>query len=125
MSRRNKKQIFTNVTVIDAGAKGKTVAKAPDGRVIFLTNAVPGDVVDVRLSKNKKDWAEGKAIRILEFSKERVAPFCAHFGVCGGCKWQMLPYAKQLEYKQEEVVQQMFVEEPERQLSLFEEVDDE
>jgi 23S rRNA (uracil1939-C5)-methyltransferase len=63
--------------------------------------------VDVRLSKNKKDWAEGKAIRFQSYSADRETAFCSHFGVCGGCKWQMLPYAKQLVYKQEEVEQQM------------------
>lgn len=98
--------VLEQVAVVAYAAGGKSIAKL-DGKVVFIEGAVPGDVVDVRLSKNKKDWAEGKAIRIIEFSKERVAPFCTHFGVCGGCKWQMLPYAKQLEYKQEEVVQQM------------------
>jgi 23S rRNA (uracil1939-C5)-methyltransferase len=64
---------------------------------------VPGDVVDVRLSKNKKDWAEGSVIAFREYSNERVEPFCPHFGVCGGCQWQMLPYEKQLQYKQKQV----------------------
>ncbi len=64
---------------------------------------MPGDVVDIRLSKNKKDWAEGKAIHIHSYSDQRVAPFCEHFGVCGGCKWQMLPYSLQLEYKEQQV----------------------
>jgi 23S rRNA (uracil1939-C5)-methyltransferase len=98
--------VLEKVPVVSYAAGGKSIAKL-EGKVVFIEGAVPGDVVDVRLSKNKKDWAEGKAIRILEYSKERVAPFCKHFGVCGGCKWQMLPYAKQLEYKQEEVEQQM------------------
>ncbi len=73
-----------------------------EGKVIFVEGAVPGDVADVLITRNKKDWAEGKAIKIKEFSKERVDPFCIHFGVCGGCKWQMLPYEKQLDYKQQE-----------------------
>jgi 23S rRNA (uracil1939-C5)-methyltransferase len=98
--------VLEKVPVVAYAAGGKSIAKL-EGKVVFIEGAVPGDVVDVRLSKNKKDWAEGKAIRILEYSKERVSPFCKHFGVCGGCKWQMLPYAKQLEYKQEEVEQQM------------------
>lgn len=72
--------------------------------MIFIEGGVvPGDVVDVRLSKNKKDWAEGKAVHIHSFSDTRVAPFCQHFGTCGGCKWQMLPYSLQLEYKQQQV----------------------
>ena len=72
--------VLEQVAVVAYAAGGKSIAKL-DGKVVFIEGAVPGDVVDVRLSKNKKDWAEGKAIRIVEFSKERVAPFCAHFGV--------------------------------------------
>ncbi|MEP6727120.1 MAG: 23S rRNA (uracil(1939)-C(5))-methyltransferase RlmD, partial [Bacteroidota bacterium] len=78
-----------------------------EGKVVFISGAVPGDVVDVQLSKNKKDWAEGKAIVFHSYSKDRVEPFCEHFGVCGGCKWQMLPYEKQLQYKQNEVEQNL------------------
>jgi len=75
-----------------------------DGKVIFIENVVPGDVVNIRLSKNKKDWAEGYPIQFKSFSKQRVEPFCQHFGVCGGCQWQMLPYQKQLQYKQQQVI---------------------
>ncbi|MBL7700889.1 MAG: 23S rRNA (uracil(1939)-C(5))-methyltransferase RlmD [Ferruginibacter sp.] len=78
-----------------------------DGKVIFVSGAVPGDIADVLLTKNKKDWAEGRVLKINEFSKERIEPFCKHFGVCGGCKWQMLPYQKQLQYKQQEVQQNL------------------
>lgn len=104
--RKKRNVVLENLQVMSYAAGGKSIAKV-DGKVIFIEGAVPGDIVDVRLSKNKKDWAEGKAIRIKSLSKERVSPFCAHFGVCGGCKWQMLPYAQQLAYKQEEVAQQM------------------
>jgi 23S rRNA (uracil1939-C5)-methyltransferase len=104
--RKKRNVVLEGLQVLSYAAGGKSIAKV-DGKVIFIEGAVPGDTVDVRLSKNKKDWAEGKAIRIKELSKERVTPFCSHFGVCGGCKWQMLPYAKQLEYKQDEVAQQM------------------
>ena len=83
-------------------AEGKSLARL-EGKVIFIENAVPGDVVDVQLSRNKKDWAEGRSIRFHEYSKDRVIPFCQHFGVCGGCQWQMLPYEKQLQYKQQQV----------------------
>jgi 23S rRNA (uracil1939-C5)-methyltransferase len=76
-----------------------------EGKVIFVEGAVPGDVADIFITKNKKDWAEGKAISFSEYSKERAEPFCIHFGVCGGCKWQMLPYEKQLQYKQQEAEQ--------------------
>ncbi|WP_445956489.1 23S rRNA (uracil(1939)-C(5))-methyltransferase RlmD [Yeosuana sp.] len=104
MSRRNKKQIFTNIEVMDAGSKGKTIAKAPDGKVIFLPNAVPGDVVDVQTFKMRKAYYEGKAIHFHKLSDKRTQPACEHFGVCGGCKWQDMGYAHQLSYKQNEVV---------------------
>ena len=71
----------------------------------FIEGAVPGDVVDVFISTNKKDFGEGKATRFYSYSAQRTAPFCIHFGTCGGCKWQMLPYQNQLEYKQQEVIQ--------------------
>lgn len=88
--------------VDDYAAEGKSLAKV-DGKVVFIESTVPGDVVDVKLFKNKKDWAEGYPLKFHEYSKERVEPFCSHFGVCGGCQWQMLPYKKQLEYKQKQV----------------------
>ena len=90
------------VLVENYAAEGKSLARR-DGKVVFIENVVPGDVVDVRLSKNKKDWAEGYPIQFRSYSKERVEPFCQHFGVCGGCQWQMLPYDKQLQYKQQQV----------------------
>ncbi len=104
MSRRNKKQTFLNVEVIDAGAKGKTVGKAPDGKVIFLPNAVPGDVVDVFAFKKRKAYYEGKATVFHKLSNKRTDAVCEHFGTCGGCKWQHMDYKYQLFYKQKEVV---------------------
>ena len=101
-----KNKVLENLEVTGYAAGGKSIAKL-EGKVVFIEGAVPGDVVDVRLSKNKKDWADGKAIRFERFSQDRVVPFCKHFGVCGGCKWQMLPYEKQLQYKQQEVADQM------------------
>jgi len=92
------------VLVTDAGAKGKSIAKAPDGRVIFISNAVPGDVVDIQTMKQRKAYYEGKAIKIHEYSPKRTEPVCKHFGTCGGCKWQNMHYDYQLEYKQREVV---------------------
>lgn len=83
-------------------AEGKSLARR-EGKVIFIEGAVPGDVVDVRLGKSKKDWAEGYPLRFHTYSKERAEPFCQHFGVCGGCQWQMLPYEKQLQYKHQQV----------------------
>jgi len=90
------------VLVADYAAEGKSLARV-DGKVIFIEGAVPGDVVDIQLGRSKKDWAEGRAIRFHSYSPDRVEPFCSHFGVCGGCQWQMLPYEKQLGYKQRQV----------------------
>ncbi len=92
--------------VEDYAAEGRSLSRV-GGKVIFIEGAVPGDTVDVLLGKNKKEWAEGKAIRFHTLSAARTEPFCGHFGVCGGCKWQMLPYEKQLEYKQNEVEQNL------------------
>jgi 23S rRNA (uracil1939-C5)-methyltransferase len=98
---KRKKMILENVPVTGYAAEGKSLARI-EGKVIFIQGAVPGDVADVLITKNKKDWAEGNATKIKQYSSERVTPFCIHFGICGGCKWQMLPYQKQLEYKEQE-----------------------
>src|ERR1700759_4280333 len=97
--KKNKNIQLSDVLVEDYAAEGKSLAKV-DGKVIFIENVVPGDIVDVKLYKNKKDWAEGYPVVFHEYSKQRVTPFCPHFGVCGGCQWQMLPYSLQLTYKQ-------------------------
>ncbi len=104
MGKRNKKTVLNDVLVTGYAAEGKALAKI-DGKVIFIEGAVPGDTVNILVTKNKKDWAEGRTLEVSKFSAERVDPFCRHFGVCGGCKWQMLPYHKQLEYKQQEAEQ--------------------
>lgn len=106
MKKEKKRIVLENIIVTDYAAEGKALAKI-DGKVIFISGAVPGDVVDVFLTKNKKDWAEARVIEIKQPSTERQLPFCKHFGLCGGCKWQMLPYAKQLQYKQQEVEQNL------------------
>ncbi|MEX0312681.1 MAG: 23S rRNA (uracil(1939)-C(5))-methyltransferase RlmD [Allomuricauda sp.] len=103
MRRKNKRRTFEHVEVVDAGAKGKSVGKAPDGRVIFLSNAVPGDVVDVQTTKKRKAYFEGIATNFHKFSDKRTTPQCEHFGVCGGCKWQHMAYEHQLYFKQKEV----------------------
>ena len=103
MRKKNKNIVLQEVLVEDYAAEGKSLARV-DGKVIFLENAVPGDVVDVKLFKNKKDWAEGFVTGWRKYSDDRITPFCSHFGVCGGCRWQMLPYEKQLQYKQQQVV---------------------
>ncbi|MCF6296815.1 MAG: 23S rRNA (uracil(1939)-C(5))-methyltransferase RlmD [Flavobacteriaceae bacterium] len=103
MSRKKKSYLFENIEVIDTAAKGKSVAKAPDGRVIFLSNVVPGDIIDVQTGRKRKSYFEGKAIKIHKFSDKRTKPVCDYFGVCGGCKWQNMKYEEQLAYKQKEV----------------------
>jgi len=102
MRRKQKPRIVEAVTVEAYAAEGKSLARH-DGKVIFIEGAVPGDVVDVRLGKSKKDWAEGHPVHFHKYAEDRVTPFCQHFGVCGGCQWQMLPYDKQLQYKQQQV----------------------
>lgn len=103
MSRKKKFHLFENIEVIDTAAKGKSVAKSPDGRVVFLSNAVPGDIVDIRTGRKRKSFYEGKAVKFHHLSDKRVDPVCEHFGVCGGCKWQFMNYKDQLAYKQKEV----------------------
>ncbi len=107
MARKNNRLVFENLEVIDAGAKGKAIAKAPDGKVVFIDNAVPGDVVTVQTFKKKKGYYEAKATAITKLSDKRVTPVCIHFGTCGGCKWQNLGYEHQLFYKQKEVTENL------------------
>ncbi|WP_062055141.1 23S rRNA (uracil(1939)-C(5))-methyltransferase RlmD [Aquimarina longa] len=103
MARKNRRQVFENIKVIDAGAKGKSIAKAPDGKVIFINNAVPGDIVDIQTTKKRKAFYEGTATVFHELSDKRVDPTCEHFGTCGGCKWQFMGYEHQLNYKEQEI----------------------
>src|SRR6188768_1803762 len=99
--KRRQKTILEDLLIENYAAEGKSLARL-DGKVVFVENVVPGDVVDVQLYKSKKDWAEGFPLHIKKLSEDRVDPFCKHFGVCGGCQWQMLPYNKQMEYKQQQ-----------------------
>ena len=104
MTRKNSdKVVFDHIKVLDAGAKGVSVAKAPDGKVIFIPNVVPGDVVDVQTMKKRKAYYEGKAVRFHELSEHRITPKCEYFGTCGGCKWQNMAYSQQLVFKENEV----------------------
>lgn len=104
-SRKNK-PFYEGVTITDIGAEGKAIARVED-LVVFTTHVVPGDVVDLQVTKKRKNYAEARVVRILEKSTDRVDAFCEHFGVCGGCKWQYLPYPKQLFYKQKQVADQL------------------
>lgn len=101
--KRKRRKLFEALEVIDAGAKGKAVAKAPDGRVVFIDNAVPGDVADVQTYKKRKAYYHGKATKFITYSDKRTEPVCEHFGNCGGCKWQNMAYEHQLAYKQKEI----------------------
>ena len=103
MPRKNKKIEFHKIEITDAGAKGKCVAKAPDGKIIFINNVVPGDVVDVQTFKKRKKFYEASVTKIHRFSDHRIEPSCEYFGSCGGCKWQNMEYSKQLFYKEKEV----------------------
>lgn len=102
--KRTKKPLplFENITISDVAAEGKAIAKVND-MVIFVPYVAPGDVVDIQLKRKKSSYAEGKAVRIREYSQERAKPFCEHFEICGGCKWQHLDYKAQLKYKQKQV----------------------
>jgi 23S rRNA (uracil1939-C5)-methyltransferase len=104
MGRRNTNRIILeDLEIIDAGAKGKSIAKAEDGRVVFVNNAVPGDIATIQTTKKRKAYFEGTAISFSKYSDKRVEPACDHFGTCGGCKWQFMGYEHQLFYKQKEV----------------------
>ncbi|GGE24789.1 MULTISPECIES: 23S rRNA (uracil(1939)-C(5))-methyltransferase RlmD [Sphingobacterium] len=96
------KKFISNVEVIDIAEEGKGVAKH-DNLVLFIERAVPGDIVDVELMRKKKNFAEGKIAEVKVASEYRIDPFCAHFGVCGGCKWQHMTYDSQLKFKEQYV----------------------
>lgn len=94
--------MLTKVLITDVAAEGVALARVND-LVVFVPHVIPGDVVDIQIVKKKKNYCEGNAVLFHTYSDERVAPFCSHFGLCGGCKWQILPYSKQLFYKQKQV----------------------
>jgi 23S rRNA (uracil1939-C5)-methyltransferase len=106
MSRRfNRKQplpLLEKVEITDAGAEGKAVGRV-DSRVVFISYGVPGDVVDVQVTRKKSSFYEGRITHIHEYSTDRVEPVCSHFGLCGGCRWQNMSYEKQLHFKQKQV----------------------
>ncbi|KUY19470.1 23S rRNA (uracil-5-)-methyltransferase RumA [Elizabethkingia miricola] len=104
MQKKKKNVILENIKLLSAGAKGVSVGKTEDGKTILVSGAVPGDLVNARMKKSKKNYIEAEAIEILEESPDRVDARCMHFSVCGGCKWQNLSYEKQLEFKEDEVL---------------------
>lgn len=101
MGVRGKK--LTEITIEKIAAEGKCIAKQAD-LVVFVDKVVPGDVVDIKITRKKKNYLEGTPIKYHRYSPIRVDPFCQHFGTCGGCKWQHLPYHQQIEYKQQQVI---------------------
>ena len=94
--------ILENVEISGVAAEGKAISRV-DGMVLFVGNCVPGDVVDVQVTKKKHSFMEGRVVRVVKPSEKRCEAQCRHFGVCGGCKWQILPYEEQLKYKQQQV----------------------
>ena len=103
MGRRKNLPLFEEVCIENIGAEGKSIARV-DGIVVFVKDAVPGDVVDLQVFRKKGRFMEARVVKYHSYSDERTDPFCEHFGVCGGCKWQHLPYDRQLFYKEQQVV---------------------
>lgn len=103
---KKKAQIVENMLITDIAAEGVAIGRH-DNYVIFVAGVIPGDVVNVMLTRKRKNYSESKLLEIVEPSPDRVEPFCRYFGKCGGCKWQMLPYEKQLYYKQKQVSDQL------------------
>ncbi len=105
MSRKMKNKVVTNLTIERIATEGKCVGHH-EGKVVFVQGVAPGDVVDVRITRGKSSFMEGEAIKFHEYSKDRIDPFCSHFGTCGGCKWQHINYDLQKTYKRQQVVDQ-------------------
>ena len=106
MSRKKVDLKLENVTIEAVAAEGKALTHV-DGMVLFVDFAVPGDVVDIQVYKKKKNYMEGFITRMVQPSPQRVEAFCEHFGVCGGCRWQPLPYEMQLDAKRQQVCDQL------------------
>jgi 23S rRNA (uracil1939-C5)-methyltransferase len=107
MARKKKElPVLEHVLITDFAAEGKSLARVDD-MVVFVPWAVPGDVVDLQVRRKKHSFMEAEVIKYHEYSKQRTQPFCQHFGVCGGCKWQQLPYEEQLKMKQQQVYDQL------------------
>lgn len=103
MARKKKElPLLEKITIIDVAAEGKALAKVND-LVVFVLYVVPGDVVDLQVKRKKNHYAEAVAVKFHEYSPVRAVPFCQHYGICGGCKWQCLPYTEQIKYKQKQV----------------------
>ena len=107
MTRKHKPlPLLEHITIESVAAEGKCIFHYDD-KVVFVPFCVPGDVVDVQITKKKHSFMEGRVERIISYSKVRETPMCEHFGICGGCKWQNLPYEEQLKAKQQQVFDQL------------------
>jgi 23S rRNA (uracil1939-C5)-methyltransferase len=103
MSKKKPLPLLENVCITGVAAEGRAIARHND-QVVFVPFVVPGDVVDIQLTRKKNSYAEGKAVHFHTCSQQRAEPFCEHYGICGGCKWQILPYSEQIRYKQQQII---------------------
>ena len=102
MGRRKEYPLYKEIEVFDLGTEGKAIARKEE-LVIFVSDAVPGDIVDVQVNKKRKSYLEGYPVKYHKYSAKRAEPFCEHYGICGGCKLQHIKYSEQLYYKQKQV----------------------
>ena len=102
MGKRKDQLLLERVRITDIGAEGNAIARV-ENLVVFVPMLIPGDVADIRIIRKRKKYLEGIAVKFHEYSKDRIKPVCSHFGVCGGCKWQHLPYNQQLQFKEKQV----------------------
>jgi len=102
VGRKKELPLLEKVKITDIGAEGNALARV-ENQVVFVPMLVPGDIVDIKIKKKRKKYLEGRVVRFHEYSPDRIKPVCIHFGVCGGCKWQHLPYSFQLKYKEKQV----------------------
>lgn len=105
MGRRDK-EFFESIEIESIAAEGKAISHI-NGKVLFVPHAIPGDIVDVQVNIKRKGYMEGYIVNMIKPSPVRIDPFCTHYGICGGCKWQPLPYQMQLEFKQQQVIDQL------------------
>jgi 23S rRNA (uracil1939-C5)-methyltransferase len=103
VGRKRKLPLYEEIEIVEIASEGKALAKVND-KVVFVPQAIPGDVVDVQVSKRRKKYEEGMIMHFHKYSELRTEPFCEHFGTCGGCKWQHLPYPEQLRFKQKQIL---------------------
>jgi 23S rRNA (uracil1939-C5)-methyltransferase len=102
VGRKKELPLLEKVCITDIGAEGNALARI-NNQVVFVPMLIPGDIVDIKVIKKRKKYLEGRVVRFHEYSSDRVKPVCRHFGICGGCRWQHLPYQLQLKYKEKQV----------------------